>query len=268
MPDSLIVIISFTVVVIVGLATSLILIKDSNKRRASVAAFVSLLVLGALLYVVVVSLAYGELFPLFAGLCLIVPAGLYLIMALLSRKKSGRATKQAHKTEIEPRRAVAPQSEHKTEPVAVVSTPEPEPEPEPVAVVSKPEPEPVAVAHLPDDTFESHNTEFDDCYGRAESASQAGAYAEAGRLFEESIYLTKELSVIHKAIFSSVSAYLRAGMKDDVRRLAVVIQNSGTLSPLQEKKISTILKMLYNTSYGSKLSSMLYFILRIIGKIT
>jgi hypothetical protein len=130
--------------------------------------------------------------------------------------------------------------------------PEPEPTTQPLAA---PEPEPLPEPAPAPQTLEAAAEEeapvaaepkkrFEDCFEEAESHKQQGAHAAAARLYEESVYLTEELTLIHKAVFAAMSAYLKAGQKDDVRRLALILQESGTMKPAQEMKLSAILKML------------------------
>ncbi|MDR2109352.1 MAG: hypothetical protein LBP28_07865 [Coriobacteriales bacterium] len=131
----------------------------------------------------------------------------------------------------------SPQPEPRPEPAA---QPEPESEPEPAA---QPEPEPAAQPPQTEASTEPLE-HFESYYNQAESYKQKGAHATAAQLFEESVYHTDNLDLIHKSVFAAMNAYLKAGQKDDVRRLALILQESGTLQPIQEKKLSAILRML------------------------
>jgi hypothetical protein len=349
MLDPLIIIIVAIAIIAIGLVISVLLSKDANQRRAVIAAFGSLVVIGALLYIVVVNLRGNGFFPFLVALCLLVPTGLYLGLIFLPSKKSTTAAKRprhgtpttqdaasrrqsassnsasrmvvsrtrqdaAQKSPatltsdelgakpkvgtlpalsvlqtkpdllsgLEPKEAFEPQPQAEVaaipEPVAVQSSqldidPRPAMQTAPQPTVQVPlspapkvaaEPAVQPVTQAPLETApkqdeqptveleprleaqlpETKKAEFDSYYAKAESFSQKGLFAIAGELFEESIHLTRELPLVHKAVFAAMNAYLQAGKKDDVKRLAVTVQGSGTLGPAQERRVAAILKMI------------------------
>jgi hypothetical protein len=129
----------------------------------------------------------------------------------------------------------APQPEPEPEPVPEPAPPQPEPEPQ-----SEPEPEPEPEPAPPEPEPES----FAACYAKAESFKEKGLWTIAAQLFEQSALRADDQAQACRVLFAAMGAYLKAGMKGDVKRLALELQGRTDLSPAQNMKLSAILKML------------------------
>jgi Ca2+/Na+ antiporter len=140
----------------------------------------------------------------------------------------------APEPEPEPEPAPEPEPEPAPEPEPEPE-PAPEPEPEP-APEPEPEPEPASGSASPD--------EFEARFSEADSLKDEGLYAAAATLYEESAFYTNDKAQIHKALFAAMNAWLRDDQKDEVRRLALQLEETDTMNAAQSMKLAAILKML------------------------
>ncbi|MDR0513887.1 MAG: hypothetical protein LBG81_01820 [Coriobacteriaceae bacterium] len=106
-----------------------------------------------------------------------------------------------------------------------------------------PTPEPVPATMAAPSSVEPHD-EFASLFAEAEMLKDQGEWFLAAQLYEGSAYLTKDVALIHKSIFAAMSAYLKANREAEVRKLALVLQDSETISPAEEIKLAAILRML------------------------
>lgn len=85
---------------------------------------------------------------------------------------------------------------------------------------------------------------FDSYYQKAESYSNRGVWPLAAVLFEKSGQYSATPEQQNRALFSALSAYLKAKKTGDARRLLEQLKASDTLTPQQELKLTAIQKML------------------------
>ena len=79
------------------------------------------------------------------------------------------------------------------------------------------------------ETSVARKAEFETYYAKADSFAQKGLHSVAGKLFEQSAEFADEPQLEQKAILAAMNSYLRAGKKDDVKRLAATAKKTAEL---------------------------------------
>lgn len=84
---------------------------------------------------------------------------------------------------------------------------------------------------------------FDTCYAKAESFKEKGVYAVAARLYFECAQLEAEKAQTKKALFESMASYVKAGMFDDAKRIALILRDDlDSMNPLEIVKLDAVLR--------------------------
>lgn len=263
------------IVIVLGVAISLIQCKTKIQKRAVLGAFVALLLVVVVFYFMVIVNSVHWITPMFAAGCVVIPLSVYGGIASLGSRSNFSVPKRGSNTT--PAKPIAKTNERRSAPV-VIARPDPEivPKKEPVvqkeeaismakaSVFEEFEPEPAsasqqapAVETVPEPKVKyivpsliaeeppaSLSPVFDAqrYFTKATSFRDKGLFVIAARLYAECAEQAEDRQTFKKASIQQIACYVKAGQLEEAQGLAEALKaTSSDLTPGENIKINAVL---------------------------